>query len=43
MGASLHLSVSESNVDYNANTSVVTATLKITATGSKWFYYNRWH
>lgn len=36
MGASLSLSVSESNIDYNANTSVVTATLKITATGATW-------
>lgn len=41
MGASLHLSVSESNVDYNANTSVVTATLKITATGSTWNGYKQ--
>ena len=36
MGASLSLTVSESNVDYASNTSVVTATLKIKATGTTW-------
>lgn len=36
MGASLSLTVSESNVDYANNTSVVTATLKIKATGATW-------
>ena len=36
MGASLSLTVSESNVDYASNTSVVTATLKIKATGATW-------
>ncbi len=41
MGASLSLTVSESSVNQANNTSVVTATLKITATGATYNGYSR--
>ena len=41
MGASLSLSISESNLDKEDNTSKITATLKCKATGSTWNGYSR--